>query len=282
MSAENDVPLGDGARRYYEQQFGDRIRKVSKGGGSPGRGGSNWNGRAGAGIGLTVGIAFVVLRIFLALARTGSHSPSYTYTPPTQPKFNVDLPKQFHDNPKDVPPPDPFARDLALLLQPVDQVGDPFFTDQDVPFPQGLCYRIQQESQQQHLTPGQRIWKLATPDQRQLIAKTASGQKLSDKEQGDLRETWNAILHNADFYDDDSFVLIGREVATLLVAQAMRDNAEPRDPLFNRLLLEKCYPQQIIPLHKRHQLNGPTRAERRRAAQADFEAARQRYKAAKH
>lgn len=93
MSTENDVPLGDGARRYYEQLFGDRIRRVNKGSDSAPQGndggGSNWNGRAGCGGAVA---AFIIIRILIALAHSSWSTPSHDYsTPPAhfrlQPQF---------------------------------------------------------------------------------------------------------------------------------------------------------------------------------------------------
>ncbi len=260
MPSENDVPLGEGARRYYEQQFGDRIRQVSKTGGVPkNSGGSNWSGKAGAGA--VIGVVFVIIRIIIAVARTDSSTPSYTYTPPAPPKFEMNFQKELDD---------------AIL-----QV-DANFTDEDVPFPQGLCYRILQESRQQQATPGKRIFALATADQRQQIAKAATEQKLSEKEQSDLRTTLNAILRRADFYDDDSFVFVPGKF-NLIVAQAVdRGDAAPKDPLFNRLLLEKCYPLQIVSLSQRGKLDAAAREEWQREARLDLASAQRSYEPAKH
>lgn len=83
MSTENDVPLGDGARRYYEQLFGDRIRRVNKGSDSAPQGncggGSNWNGRVGCGV---AAVAFIIIRILLILTHTSSSTPPYDYSTP--------------------------------------------------------------------------------------------------------------------------------------------------------------------------------------------------------
>lgn len=86
MSTENDVPLGDGARRYYEQLFGDRIRRVNKGSDSApqnnGGGGSNWNGRIGCGGAVA---AYIIIRVVSALTHTSWSTPSHDYsTPPAQ------------------------------------------------------------------------------------------------------------------------------------------------------------------------------------------------------
>lgn len=99
MSTENDVPLGEGSRRYYEQMFGDRIRQVNKGGGSVPRrdsGGSNGTGRAGCGVAIAI---FVVIRIIAAVLSTHSHPSSRSYTLPPPPPFNGGMQKRWDGKP---------------------------------------------------------------------------------------------------------------------------------------------------------------------------------------
>jgi hypothetical protein len=88
MSSENDVPLNDPAR-YYEKQFGDRVRNVAKPGArgpSPSSGGGRgWWGGGGAAI---FGI-IIIVRLLLSLG--GSSRPSYNYQPP--PQFHFDQKK---------------------------------------------------------------------------------------------------------------------------------------------------------------------------------------------
>jgi hypothetical protein len=82
MSTENDVPLGEGSRGYYERKFSDRIRQVKKGGGSaPNRdnGGSNGAGRAGCGVAIAI---FILIRIIISVLNSHSHTPTYHYSPP--------------------------------------------------------------------------------------------------------------------------------------------------------------------------------------------------------
>ena len=289
MSTENDVPLGEGSRRYYEQQFGDRIRKVSKGGGAgrgSGSGGSNWNGRAG--VGIAVGVILVILRIVLALSRSSSSTPSYTYTPPPQVKFDEDwqkkLDKRFGNPEKD----NEEKRINALLQQileakPADnpqpglpqepaQPGENGLRDEEVPLPQGLCYRIHQESLRAIPTPGRRIYQLLDDDARKLITKAAKGKALDEDEKDELLESLNDLLGRKDLYEADAF----RNV-TQVAPQA----ANMPIALYNRQLLEKSYPKQIVPVRERAMLNAPARRRWLDGARADLTEARQLYEPAK-
>ena len=92
MSTENDVPLGEGSRDYYERKFADRIRQVRKSGGAPrgDKGGPNWNGRAGCGVAIAI---FMLIRLIIAVLNTHSHSSSHNYSPP--PRFNPGMQKHW-------------------------------------------------------------------------------------------------------------------------------------------------------------------------------------------
>jgi hypothetical protein len=93
MSTENDVPLGEGSRDYYERKFADRIRQVKKGGASaPNRdnGGSNGTGRAGCGVAIAI---FILIRIVISVLNSHSHTPTYHYSPP--PQFNPGIQKHW-------------------------------------------------------------------------------------------------------------------------------------------------------------------------------------------
>jgi hypothetical protein len=246
MSTENDVPLGEGSRRYYEEQFGDRIRKVSKGGG-PGRrsgsSGSNWNGRAG--IGIAVGVIVVILRIVLAVSRTSSSTPSYNYTPPPQVRFDEDWQKKL-DKRFGNPEKDNEEKRINELLQqileakPADNpppdlngLGENGLRDEEVPLPQGLCYRIHQESLRAIPSPGKRICQLLDDDARKLITKAAEGKELNEDEKDELLESLNDLLARKDLYEVAAF---GK------VMQVAPHAANMPIGLYNRQLLEKSYP----------------------------------------
>jgi hypothetical protein len=281
MSAENDVPLGEESRRYYDQQFGDRIREVSKGGGNPGRGGgSNWNGRAG--IGIAVGVIVVILRLVLAVSRTSSSTPSYTYTPPPPPQFNGenfderfakgdkdDQQKRLNEILRQMMDGKPVEVPQAALPQGVALEGDALRVD-EVPLLQGLCYRIHQERLRAEPTPGGRICQFLDADARKLIARSAGGGALDADEKEELLEALNELLPRQDLYDAAAF-----------------GKFEPGMPgpvpisQYNRLLLEKCYPRQIVPLSERGQLDAGARGKWIDRARADLDAARKQYEPAK-
>ncbi|HWG44928.1 MAG TPA: hypothetical protein VN688_19320 [Gemmataceae bacterium] len=276
MSSENDVPLGEGSRRYYEQQFGERIRKVSKSGNTPpsNGGGWNWNGRAGAG--LILGVIFIVIRIILVVARTDSSAPSYTYKPVVPQKLEADFHFRKHlndvpiqDDAKDIQP-DPAFGPLALIPNP----ANPQLDQRDVPLLEGLCYRIHTESQQFERTPGSRICRFLNADEQALITKAARGQALNRNERFDLIVSLKVVLQRADFFDGDSF----RTVA-LPAELVLRHNADPNQPAeeirqFNRSLLERCYPEQIVPLRERDTLDDQSREQWRKRARADLDKAK--------
>jgi hypothetical protein len=92
MSSENDVPLGDEARRYYERQFGERIRQVRKRGGTSPNVGSKRD--EGAGTVVVLGVIFILINIMLAVARTDSSEPSYSYKRSPPPGFKADFQKE--------------------------------------------------------------------------------------------------------------------------------------------------------------------------------------------
>jgi hypothetical protein len=93
MSSENDVPLGDEARRYYERQFGERIRQVRKRGGTPpSPGGSKEDEYAGTA--LILGVICIITRIILFGASTDSSEPSYSSKPSPPPGFKADFQKE--------------------------------------------------------------------------------------------------------------------------------------------------------------------------------------------
>jgi hypothetical protein len=287
MSSEDDVPLGEGARHYYEQRFGDRIRQVRKSAGiGRGSGGSNWNGRAG--IGAIVCIAFLVLRIFISLARNNAPPPSYTYTPPKPQAFKADAEVQKRLNEihlqgdrQDVPPPDGLLG-LAAILE-----VEPLLREEDVPLLQGLCYRIHRESLRPGATPGGQICKLLAPPARRLLIKAADGQPLRREEKDDLFDSLNKVLQQADFYDAAAF----REVPGAVRPNRMGE-AQPKDTIrFNRSLLELSYPEQIRPYRERPGFNNEIvlpvdewnrrSAEWLRRARADLDKAKREHEGAK-
>src|SRR5947209_17166154 len=97
---------------YYEDQFGDRIRNISKGGTKPpappsGSGG----GKAKGGLGVVVIIIIIVVK---AIAGWNSSSPRthYNYTPPPQIQVNPQV--NWPQRPIVLPPNGGFDPDANL------------------------------------------------------------------------------------------------------------------------------------------------------------------------
>jgi hypothetical protein len=255
MSNENDVPLGEGSRRYYDRLFGDRIRQVNKGG-APRRDSSGPTGSGRAGCGVLIAV-FVLIRILSLVFRT---HPS---TLPTLPHFEVGMPQQPRDWGV------PHARDN-------DDEAKVLLAKEDVPLLGGLCYRIAKESRQLESTPGKRICELLPPDANALLRRAANGELLRDDEQEVLLEALDELLHDATFYDGRSF----RHVPGVARLRPRIDNgpaAAPGTPRFNRLVLEKCYPEQIVPFNERRHLDPQERERWRLRAQRDLNQARQEH-----
>jgi hypothetical protein len=105
VSNEDDVPLGEEARRYYEQQFGERIRQVRKGGSQP-NGRSGGTSRAGCGMVIFV---FIAIRLLFAITRCTPDSSSYRYTPPPAPPVRQELPWERNDMQPLPKQPNPFG-----------------------------------------------------------------------------------------------------------------------------------------------------------------------------
>jgi hypothetical protein len=86
MPPENDVPIHDAAR-YYEQQFGDRVRNLAKPSArrpSPGGRGAGWVGG-----GTVFVVIYLVLRLVLALGRDTAR-PAPRFQPPPKVLFKKD------------------------------------------------------------------------------------------------------------------------------------------------------------------------------------------------
>lgn len=265
MSTENDVPLGDDSRRYYEQQFGDRIRQVNKGRGTTPKsssGGSNWSSRAGCGGGAVA--AFVIIRIVIALFRVSSSHSSQNYSIPDPPAFQQNqeldrLLQQIREQQGGLPvPADEGAKGIGLIQ---------LLGKEDIPLPKGLCYRIHRESLRPGNSPGKHILQLLDPDARAHLIRSAEGKELLPQEEKDLLEALNDVLYENNFYD----AVVFRNVPGVATWRLLGDIGSPRS---NRQLLEKCYPQQIVPLDKRDTLTEQDRARWKKQAQEDLDKAK--------
>jgi hypothetical protein len=273
MSTENDVPLGEGAQRYYEQQFGDRIRKVSKGDNRPRGGGSVGWGKGGCG---TLFMIAIVIRIIAAFFRSsGSNTNTYRYTPPPPPPPVVFQQPQLGQE-LFQPQPDPLAQFKENL--------SPLLTANDVPLLQGLCYRIYQESRQPKPTPGGHLLKLLDPAMRDLLGKAAKGMDLDGIERSLLLIALNETLMHEDFWDKNAFLQVPGMKEFLKTRNGI-DLVGGDPPLHHlearRRVLELCYPRQIVPLTERNRPDNNARDQWRRQARADLEAARKQYEPTK-
>ena len=283
MSTENDVPLGEESRRHYEQQFGDRIQRINKGGKAPQRdsGSSSWNGRAGCGGILAV---IFIIRLIAVLFHSHSSTPSYNYTPPPQPQFKVGMPQGNDRKVQD--------KEVDRILERLDKavrqrgvknlpdfgaadenVRDPqvLLTEADVPLLEGLCYRIYQESLRPKSTPGGHLMKLLRAAPRDLLVKMAKGRKLDGEERDAILEGLNDVLQQPTDLLQEGFVKL----------PAVKQFVEARELLIlqesdRRRILELCYPRQIVPLRARSP-RCPSAQKWLRRAQIDLEEARWEY-----
>lgn len=266
MSTENDVPLGEEARRYYEQQFGKRIQQIKKGGKAPQHnpsGSFNWFSPAGYG---RIAAAAFLMHLIVTFVRTQSNTPTYPPLPVLPPPAFVNQEKPLAEQIQEVN-----AEAEAVLLRA-----------SDVPWPEGLCYRIYQESLRPDASPGKHLLKLFDPNARRLLIQSAQGQALDGNESQALLIGLNDVLEHADFWDEEAFqqpppfaeiLNKGRIAAQLqgfddLLATRMKER---------RLLLEHCYPRQIVPLNERHRLDERARTEWVRRAQRDLHEAHRKY-----
>lgn len=286
MSTENDVPLGEGSRRYYEQMFGDRIRQVSKSGTAPSRNrpSSGSPGRAGCGVLIAIFIAIRFIAAFM-----GSHSNHTTNNPPPPPRFNA---APFPDN--RVPDDDALER-LRQLMQkqklnhiepkrPLHEVEQNFLlTKDDVPFLEGLCYRLYHESLRKEATPGKHFLALMDADVRALVAKAGRGIALDENESAEVLKGLNEILEHRDFWNYESLARL-RE---LQETSRQHDNAQglhippPARMEERRLILQICYPRQIVPLSERNHFGEKARETLREQARMDLGKARRQYEGIK-
>ncbi len=286
MASNVPLPSGEGSPDYYEQQFGARIRSIRKGGapsggvssgGVPSGGGSRWNG--GAAVGIGVGVLLAILRI----ANSTSHrTPVPRFDPPPVINPHLDdldrLNKQFQDlRFQQFPLPD--AQPLVL---PDVLADDPnLLTQEEVPLWAGLCYRIEQESRQPRETPGKHLCALLDNDAWDLVRRAAAGEHLNGKEREELLDALNEVLANRRFYDAASFREVrpplDAGVRAFLQGRGLGNLEEKELRQTNRALLEAAYPQQIIPVRLKDNLDAATRRDWAARAREDLAAAKKQY-----
>lgn len=182
--------------------------------------------------------------------------------------------------------PDPFAPRLpdprAIPFRPVRGAQvlrkEPLLSPADVPLPQGLCYRIYQESRQKQACPGKRIWTLLDAHGRQVIQKVASGTGGNSAPQAECFAVLNKLLKCANLYDEAAFRRVDLLPDITLQHLRLGMALAPQEIAWaNRALLQSAYPRQIAPPP-----GGPggVRApagQWKERARADLEAARRQF-----
>jgi hypothetical protein len=164
------------------------------------------------------------------------------------------------------------AKDLDVLLTP-----------DDVPLLEGLCYRLHQESLRAEPTPGKHFLKLLDPDVLPLIVKASRGHELDRNERDEVLEGLNEVLQHNEFWNANAFARLRgmKEYVRILKFVQLLD-AQPKALLKERrLILQLCYPLQIVPLSERNKLNAKAREDWQLRARIDLDAARRENEGAK-
>ncbi len=216
-------------------------------------------------------LVVVVVRVLLSLGNATRHS-----TPPGPPP-QIDFERMRKEAEERQGAAGAAARAL-VARKPFRPRPAPQFQKDDVPLPEGLCYRIRREAQRAGPSPGKRVEQTLREPECELLRRAARGERLAEAGTA-LEGALNALLDQPDFYDERYFSGVNLPFeAQFLVAQ--RDEGlEPLQPgdvrLLNRLALEAAYPNQIVPARERGQLNPAGRARWKERARKDLEAARQ-------
>lgn len=107
-----------------------------------------------------------------------------------------------------------------------------------------------------------------------MLIQATRGQPLPPDEKDELLDTLNDdVLARRDFTDGPCFDLVPGFAVIRLMGDRPAGGVELWK--YNRKVLEMCYPEQIVPLRERPQLNGPAREQWRKRALLDLEKARQ-------
>ena len=193
---------------YYENQFGDRIRNISKGGTkppAPPRSGSG--GRTAGGAGVVIGVIFLI-RLLVSFGSSSSSHTSHNFnTPPMQfqqpQPMQIQVPPMIRHRrfPPELNPPagnqvmnDEQVRRLLQQNGLEDpQKGSPLLTAEDVAFLPAFCRRLQRQGPTTELTPDRRVYDGLDADGRKLLAEIAADLKLepAPEKRDEMLETLN-------------------------------------------------------------------------------------------
>ena len=265
MAAEEDVPIRDSAR-HYEEQFGDKVRQVQKPGARPPASGSGGFGAVGA----VVLVVIFLIRVFISLANSSSRE-SYT-PPPAMPAIDF---QRFQEQAREQP--EAFGPATRRLLGVEDETSYRFEPG-DVPLPEGLCFRIEQDARGEVATPGKRLSMFLDPAARALVGRTARGAALGPGEEADLRAALNEALDKPEFFDERYFRGLDLPAEALAALAQRGPGLVPPDVKdvrrLNRLALEAAYPRQVLRAKFRGRLDPQLE---RRIAALDLEEARRQF-----
>jgi hypothetical protein len=287
------VPSNTDFSNWYERQFGERVRNIAGGKGSPPpppRKDAPPSG-SGRGAGAVVGILVAVGLGIFRLATSDRTTPSFTV--PTVPRFQFD--KDLRPIPGWGPQRDPMVIPPPQPWRPNPDQGPDFFgpwlgdqdpnclTEDDVPLLRGLCYRIDRERQQPQPTPGKQLWGLLDLP-AQVVLRHAAGAEGTAAQKRAVLAALNQVLARPQLFDAQAFQGIelppgGIPIPLIEPAPGDADFADWQKKCLrrNRALLESAYPRQIIPVRERAGLDERGRKGWEARARKDLEAARKQY-----
>jgi hypothetical protein len=288
---------------YYEHQFGDRIRGISKGGSppKPERSGNGKGVKTAGGIG-----GFIVMVIVIGALRGWNSSRSYNnynnYTTPPQVQFQPPPAIQWQPPPampvgpldfnqpeiqindqealrrlleQNQRAPDPAKPVKPPAAQEPEAKGSPLLTPEDVAHLPSFCFRLHKKGTTTDLTPDRRVFDRLDADGGKLLAEIAANtnEEPAPQKRDEMLEALNRILDAPDFFDANYFrdVEIADDLKARLAEWTEQEaKTLPQARRINRALFEASFPKQIVPRSAQ-----PLSDEKRRdyAAGARFEEA---------
>jgi hypothetical protein len=243
---------------HYEEQFGDRIRAIGRGGSSAPAGPSQPSGLKAAGV--IIGLIALVAVISSAVRpRTSSVDVSSQMK---QLKVFPAPPPAFQVNPGDDEEMAQLRRALWNLnagALPVDPQPpgeakaqrSPLLTPEDVAYLPALCYLLHKEGHHTERTPARRVFDRLDADARKLLREIAvhANREPAPEKRDEILEALNKVLDDPDFYDPQYFRDVDldhlqKRLADWTLPGKVRTQQDARE--INRSLLEAAFPDQII------------------------------------